>query len=105
MRAQQDAGLHGLAKAYDDHLAETRRDQHHQTRNNWNIRNVFTGVQWQSTRMTIAMGTLLIALALVLRWTSLDLAVPFAPGWHVTVWPVCGLIGIALVASSVRRWR
>ena len=55
--------------------------------------------------MTIALGAVLIALAVALRWTSLDFAIPFAPGWHVTIWPVSGAIGLALIASTFLRWR
>ena len=55
--------------------------------------------------MTIVIGLVLIVFAVVVRSTSLDLAVPFAPGWHVTIWPVSGAVGLALIASTLIRWR
>ena len=55
--------------------------------------------------MTIAIGALLFLIALVLWGHPVDLAIPFAPGWHVTLWPVPGVIGLALIAATVARWR
>ena len=55
--------------------------------------------------MTLALGTLLVALAVVLRWTAIDFAIAFAPGWHVTLWPGVGVIGLALIAIALIRWR
>ena len=53
--------------------------------------------------MTIAIGALIVALALGMYWTPLDFAIPFARGWHVTLWPVPAVIGLALIASAIRR--
>ena len=55
--------------------------------------------------MTIAIGILLLALALILWWTSFDLAIAIAPGWHVAVWFVSAFIGFVLIAASVLRSR
>ena len=52
--------------------------------------------------MRIAIGCLLIAVAFFWRW--MDFAIAVAPGWHVSVWMLPGLIGLALIASTIRRW-
>jgi hypothetical protein len=53
-------------------------------------------------RQAIVIGAILIALALVLRWSSLDLAIPFAPGarHHLAH---SGVVGLAFIGVTALR--
>lgn len=56
--------------------------------------------------MRMAIGTLLVALAVVGAWVRFDFAVSVTSTLHLTVsWWWVGLAGLALIGSGVKWWR
>jgi hypothetical protein len=54
----------------------------------------------------MAIGTLLVALAVVGAWVRFDFAVSVTSTLHLTVsWWWVGLAGLALIGSGVKWWR